>query len=63
LTGRSSAMPHIATFLIALATTVLIGAGGLFALQSLDTANLLMSFGLILLAGVLTLFTARFLRG
>ena len=56
-------MPHIATFLIALATTVLIGAGGLFALQALDTPNLLMSFGLILLAGVLTLFTARFLRG
>ena len=56
-------MPHIGTFVVVLATTVLIGVGGLFALQVLGTVGLLTSFGLILLAGALTIFTMRFLRG
>jgi len=56
-------MPHITTFLIVLATTVLIGVGGLFAFQVLSTLDLLTSFGLILLAGALTVVTTRFLRG
>jgi len=56
-------MPHIATFLIVFAITVLIGVGGFFAFQLLSTLDLLTSIWLLLFAAVLTIFIALFLRG
>jgi hypothetical protein len=56
-------MRHIATFLIVLAITVLIGVGGLFAIEVLSTLDLLTSIWLLLFAATLTIFIALFLRG